>query len=53
MDLSGSTNDPIKGSDKTTLQLTREAATLVSTAINAIGYPFALHGFASDGRHDV
>ena len=29
------------------------AATLVSTAINGIGDPFALHGFASDGRHDV
>ena len=31
----------------------REAATLVATAINGIGDPFALHGFASDGRHDV
>jgi nitric oxide reductase activation protein len=39
--------------DKTVLQLTREAATLVSTAIEGIGDPFALHGFASDGRHDV
>ena len=41
------------GSDKTVLQLTREAATLVSTAITGIGDPFALHGFSSDGRHDV
>lgn len=53
MDLSESTNEFINGSDKTVLQLTREAATLVSTAINGIGDPFALHGFASDGRHDV
>ncbi|MEJ2361375.1 MAG: VWA domain-containing protein [Gammaproteobacteria bacterium] len=53
MDLSESTNEFIDGSDKTVLQLTREAATLVSTAINGIGDPFALHGFASDGRHDV
>jgi nitric oxide reductase NorD protein len=53
MDLSESTNDAMAGSDKTVLQLTREAATLVSTAINGIGDPFALHGFASDGRHDV
>ncbi len=53
MDLSESTNEAIQGSDKTVLQLTREAATLVSTAINGIGDPFALHGFASDGRHDV
>ena len=53
MDLSESTNEPMAGSDKTVLQLTREAATLVSTAINGIGDPFALHGFASDGRHDI
>ena len=53
MDLSESTNEAMQGSDKTILQLTREAATLVSTAINGIGDPFALHGFASDGRHDV
>lgn len=53
MDLSESTNETMSGSDKTVLQLTREAATLVATAINGIGDPFALHGFASDGRHDV
>ena len=53
LDLSESTNDPMNGSDKTVLQLTREAATLVSTAIEGIGDPFAIHGFASDGRHDV
>jgi nitric oxide reductase activation protein len=53
MDLSESTNETMDGSDKTVLQLTREAATLVSTAIDGIGDPFALHGFASDGRHDV
>jgi len=53
MDLSESTNEAMQGSEKTVLELTREAATLVSTAINGIGDPFALHGFASDGRHDV
>jgi len=53
MDLSESTNEVVPGSDKTILDLTREAATLVATAINGIGDPFALHGFASDGRHDV
>ncbi len=53
MDLSESTNEAMAGSDKTVLELTREAATLVATAINGIGDPFALHGFASDGRHDV
>ena len=53
LDLSESTNETVSGSDKTVLQLTREAATLVSTAIEGIGDPFAVHGFASDGRHDV
>ncbi len=53
LDLSESTNEKMAGSDKTVLQLTREAATLVSTAIEGIGDPFAVHGFASDGRHDV
>ncbi len=53
LDLSASTNEKMQGSDKTVLQLTREAATLVSTAIEGIGDSFAIHGFASDGRHDV
>ncbi len=53
LDLSESTNEMVGNSDKTILQLTREAATLVATAIEGIGDPFALHGFASDGRHDV
>lgn len=53
LDLSESTNEAMQGSDKTVLQLTREASTLVATAIEGIGDPFAIHGFASDGRHDV
>jgi nitric oxide reductase NorD protein len=53
IDLSESTNEALQGSDKTVLQLTREAASLVATAINGVGDPFAIHGFASDGRHDV
>lgn len=53
LDLSDSTNEKIQGSDKTVLELTREACTLVATAISGIGDPFAIHGFASDGRHDV
>jgi len=53
LDLSESTNETVQGSDKTVLQLTREAASLVATAVNGIGDPFAIHGFASDGRHDV
>lgn len=53
LDLSESTNESMSGSEKTVLQLTREACTLVATAIEGIGDPYAIHGFASDGRHDV
>ena len=53
MDLSESTNELVDGSDKSVLQLTKEAAALVAMAINGIGDPFAIHGFCSDGRHDV
>jgi nitric oxide reductase activation protein len=35
------------------LQLAREATALLAWAIDGIGDPFAVHGFASDGRHDV
>ncbi len=53
LDLSESTNQCMAGSNKTVLELTREAAALVSTAIEGIGDTFAVHGFASDGRHDL
>lgn len=56
LDLSESTNDPIDDAapeGKRILDLTREASALVATAIDGIGDPFALHGFSSDGRHDV
>ncbi len=53
LDLSESTNETVEGSDKTVLELTREASALVAMAISGIGDPFAIHGFASDGRHDV
>lgn len=53
LDLSESTNEKMQGSEKTVIELTREACALVATAINGIGDPFAIHGFNSDGRHDV
>ncbi len=53
LDLSESTNEKLEGSEKSVLELTREACALVATAIDGIGDPFAIHGFASDGRHDV
>lgn len=53
LDLSESTNEFVSGDEKTVLEVTQEAAILVSHAINGIGDQFAVHGFSSDGRHDV
>ncbi|MBL8494517.1 MAG: VWA domain-containing protein [Rhodocyclaceae bacterium] len=53
IDLSESTNDAVAGSDRTVLQLAREATALLADAMSRIGDPFALHGFASDGRHEI
>lgn len=53
LDLSESTNELVVGSDKTVIEVTQEACALVSKAIAGIGDAFAVHGFSSDGRHDV
>ncbi len=61
MDLSESTNEKVgvkegePGYDEapSVLDLTRESTGLLSWAIDSIGDNFAVHGFASDGRHDV
>ena len=53
LDLSESTNEKVVGQDQTVLDLTRQACVLLSEAIHKIGDPFAIHGFCSDGRHDV
>jgi nitric oxide reductase activation protein len=53
LDLSESTNDRVRASDTTVLDLARQATVLLADALAKIGDPFAVHGFASDGRHDV
>ncbi len=53
LDLSESTNERVAGQDYTVLDLTRQACVLLSDAIHKVGDPFAIHGFCSDGRHDV
>jgi nitric oxide reductase activation protein len=62
MDLSASTNDRVgdlREQDEgyleqpSILDLTREATGLLAWAVDSIGDDFAVHGFASDGRHDV
>ncbi len=53
LDLSESTNEKVSGKDYSVLDLQREAAVLLADAIDKIGDPFAIHGFCSDGRHNV
>ena len=53
IDLSDSTNDVVLGSESTILQLAREATVLLADALDKIGDPFAIHGFDSNGRHDI
>jgi len=53
LDLSESTNETLSGTDRPVLQLAREATTLLAWALDGLGDPFAIHGFSSDGRHDV
>jgi uncharacterized protein YegL len=55
IDLSESTNDRIRDGDgdTTVLDMAREAAALLADALAKIGDPFAIHGFDSNGRHDV
>ncbi|MDX9739711.1 MAG: nitric oxide reductase activation protein NorD [Gammaproteobacteria bacterium] len=53
LDLSESTNDKVHGQEYSVLDLTRQACVLLADAISKVGDPFAIHGFCSDGRHDV
>jgi hypothetical protein len=53
LDLSESTNDRVAGQDYTVLELTRAAAVLLGEAVHKVGDAFAVHGFYSDGRHNV
>lgn len=53
LDLSESTNERVHGQDYSVLDLTRQACVLLADAISKVGDPFAIHGFCSDGRHDV
>jgi len=49
----GRPGDRAGGQDQTVLELTRSACALLADAIQKVGDPFAIHGFCSDGRHDV
>ena len=53
LDLSQSANDRAGAGETTVLELTREAAALLADAMAKLGDPFAIHGFSSNGRHEV
>ena len=53
LDLSQSTNDWVPSAGTTVLNLAREAAALVAHAMDQLGDDFAIHGFDSNGRHEV
>jgi nitric oxide reductase NorD protein len=53
IDLSESTNEMVGETETSVLDLARESTALLAGALSKIGDPFAIHGFDSDGRHDV
>lgn len=54
LDLSKSLEDAVDGGDGATLiDLSQEAVALLGWAVDALGDPFAIAGFSSDGRHAV
>jgi nitric oxide reductase activation protein len=53
LDLSESLNEKVAGSDQSILQLSQEAVSLLAWAIDKLGDPLAIAGFASNTRHDV
>jgi nitric oxide reductase activation protein len=53
LDLSQSTNDFVPSAGTTVIELAREATAVLADAMERIGDSFAIHGFSSNGRHDV
>ncbi|MBU2477669.1 MAG: VWA domain-containing protein [Gammaproteobacteria bacterium] len=53
LDLSTSANDRIADSHRTILELTCDASLLLAVVLERLGERFAVHGFSSNGRHEV
>lgn len=53
LDLSQSVNQTPPGAESTVLELAREAVSLLGWALDALGDPYAIAGFASNSRHEV
>ncbi len=53
LDISESTKDLIQGAPPSVFAIERTATAILSQAMAALGDPFAVHAFCSDGRSDV
>ncbi len=53
LDISASTNDLVRGTDKSILTLERHATALFANTLAELGDPFAIHAFCSNGREEV
>ncbi|HEY1537364.1 MAG TPA: hypothetical protein VGF76_25260 [Polyangiaceae bacterium] len=53
IDLSESLNDKPSGASTTLLELARNASGLIASTLSAATRDLAIHGFSSNGRHDV
>lgn len=53
LDISNSTNDPAQGASASVLELEIQATGLLAYAMSALGDPFAIAAFCSDGKEDV
>ncbi len=53
LDLSQSTNDWVPAAGTSVLNLAREATALVAHAMDDLNDNFAIHGFDSNGRHEI
>lgn len=53
LDLSSSMNQKVYGHEHTGLELAQQVSVLFGETLQAVGDPFAIHGFCSKTRHDV
>ena len=53
LNLSASTGDPVRHGEGRVIDLERRAALLLGEVLARTGDPFAVHGFTSNGRHEV
>ena len=53
LDISNSTNDPVPGASASVLELEIQATAILAYTMSALGDPFAIAAFCSDGKEDV